>query len=91
IRKLEMAGTQKRFDGTTENHYHVRCVNCGRVEDLNLPTIISINDAAKAISGYQIFWHALEFEGLCPECHERRSKTQTEALEIKKINTRRNH
>ena len=37
IRKLETAGTRKRFDGTVSNHYHVRCIKCGRMDDLNLP------------------------------------------------------
>ena len=92
IRKLETAGTQKRFDGTTENHYHVRCVNCGKIEDLRLPAVISLDDVANSISGYEIFWHTLEFGGLCPECHNQRStRGETEALEIKKINKRRNH
>ncbi|MFQ5906385.1 MAG: transcriptional repressor [bacterium] len=33
-RKLQSAGSQKRFDANVRNHYHVRCISCGRVEDL---------------------------------------------------------
>lgn len=68
IQKLEMAGTQKRFDGITENHYHVRCVKCGRVEDIPGKPISSINEALKGSTGYEILWHRLEFVGLCPRC-----------------------
>ena len=30
IRKLELTGRQKRFDGHTEPHHHLRCKTCGR-------------------------------------------------------------
>lgn len=34
IRKLELGGTQKRFDAETYDHCHVRCIRCGRVDDV---------------------------------------------------------
>jgi Fur family transcriptional regulator, peroxide stress response regulator len=68
IQKLEVAGTQKRFDGIAKNHYHIRCVKCGRLEDLDLPALRSINDAAISLSNYEVMWHRLEFVGLCPAC-----------------------
>lgn len=71
IQKLEMAGTQKRFDGITENHYHVRCVMCGRVDDVASGQLATINDAISSISEYDILWHRLEFVGVCPRCKDK--------------------
>ena len=34
IHRLETAGSQKRFDGETGDHQHIRCVRCGRIDDL---------------------------------------------------------
>lgn len=68
IQRLELAGTQKRFDGTVENHYHVRCLACGRVEDLPVAPIPAIDEAIKGHSEYRVLWHRLEFMGLCPRC-----------------------
>lgn len=68
IQKLELAGTQKRFDGTVSNHYHIRCIKCGRVDDLDLPAINLINDTAITVCDYKVLWHRLEFAGVCPEC-----------------------
>lgn len=68
IRKMETAGTQKRFDGTIENHYHVRCVKCGRVDDLPIPPISEIEDVVRGFSDYKISSYRLEFQGLCPTC-----------------------
>ncbi len=70
IRKLETAGTQKRFDGIVENHYHVRCVRCGRIDDLPIKPIKAVDDAVVGVTDYQILSHRLEFAGLCPSCRE---------------------
>src|SRR5574340_808335 len=34
IRKLETAGAEARFDGNAGQHHHIRCVGCGRVDDV---------------------------------------------------------
>jgi Fur family ferric uptake transcriptional regulator len=68
IQKLETAGTQKRFDGTVENHYHVRCVQCGQVDDIPLPLFGEIEDLLGELSNYKILSHRLEFQGVCPSC-----------------------
>ncbi len=77
IQKLEMAGTQKRFDGVTENHYHARCVVCGRVDDVDLEPLEIVNDAMRAVSDYDILWHRLEFVGVCPSCRLAAAKEKT--------------
>jgi Fur family ferric uptake transcriptional regulator len=70
IQKLETAGTQKRFDGTVENHYHVRCVKCGQVDDLPFSLLEDIEDALHGISDYKILSHRLEFQGICASCQD---------------------
>jgi Fur family transcriptional regulator, ferric uptake regulator len=76
IQKLEMAGTQKRFDGIVENHYHVRCIRCGRVDDVLAESIPMINEALAEASDYEILWHRLEFVGLCPRCKKEGGPTR---------------
>ncbi len=75
IRKLDLAGTQKRFDGYTENHYHVRCVECGRVDDVCLEPDPVIEQAAQGVTDYDVLSHRLEFLGVCAEC---KKKTERE-------------
>jgi len=74
IRKLELGGTQKRFDGDTSGHYHKRCLKCGRIEDAQVETIAAIEDAVKEVTDYEIIEHRLEFIGLCPQCAGKRRK-----------------
>lgn len=68
IQKLELAGWQRRYDGTVENHYHIRCVACGRVDDVDMDTL-EFNDAELAEeTGYDIDSHRIEFFGRCSVC-----------------------
>ncbi len=70
ILKLEVGGTQKRFDATIEPHYHIRCLNCGKVDDIEMPVMSEINKAAEELSQYQVLGHHIEFSGLCSECND---------------------
>ncbi len=68
IQKLDIGGTQKRFDATPHVHYHVRCNQCGRVDDLDLPPDFNVEKAAGKLTSFKILRHRLEFTGLCPGC-----------------------
>lgn len=49
------------------HHHHVRCEDCGQIEDIELDEA-SLLQAASAHSSFQIKKHNLEFFGLCPKC-----------------------
>jgi Fur family transcriptional regulator, ferric uptake regulator len=68
VLKLEVAGTQRRFDGTPENHYHIRCSRCGKVDDVHMEPLASMETRAAVVCGYQVLSHTVEFEGICPDC-----------------------
>lgn len=68
ILKIEVGGTQKRFDATTDNHYHIRCTQCGRVDDIDVPVVDDIVEQASDNSSYRILGHHVEFTGICQDC-----------------------
>lgn len=70
ILKIEVGGTQKRFDATIVPHYHIRCADCGRVDDLDVPVLHELGEAAAKASEYCILGHHVEFSGLCPDCRQ---------------------
>jgi Fur family ferric uptake transcriptional regulator len=82
IQKLELGGTIKRFDWNTKKHYHIRCINCDRVDDAPMGFMDNVETALDDTTGYQITGHRLEFLGLCPHCLEqaieRRSLTHSQ-------------
>lgn len=68
ILRLEAAGHQMRFDATTAEHQHIRCVECGRVADVRLnQTPLPLQEVA-ALTQYKVLRQRVNFDGVCPEC-----------------------
>ena len=75
VLKLDLGGGQARYDGALEAHDHVRCVRCGRVEDLRLIPIEA--GQQDPLEGYEVLGRRLEFYGVCPECRKQESLHST--------------
>ena len=73
IRKLDMGKDQRRFDATIDEHMHIRCLSCGKVEDLSLNPSLDIVTMIKNVSsqsGYEVLGCKMEFQGICPQCRK---------------------
>ena len=81
IRKLALGRTQRRFDGKLDQHYHARCLRCGRVEDVSLHPVSGLERAARRATGYRITGHHVELVGLCPECVRETGRKREETPE----------
>jgi Fe2+ or Zn2+ uptake regulation protein len=68
IREIHAGAQGTRFDGNTGDHHHVRCVGCGRVNDLPLSVDTAREEAAARALNFRILGHHVEIQGLCPEC-----------------------
>lgn len=71
IQKLELGGSLMRFDGRTEKHYHMRCINCDRVDDAPMGFMENMETSLRGATEFKIMDHRLEFLGLCPVCMEK--------------------
>ncbi len=71
IQKLELSGSLMRFDGVPEKHYHIRCINCDRLDDAPLGSLDNIEEKLLGATEYKVMGHRLEFMGLCPHCLEK--------------------
>jgi Fur family ferric uptake transcriptional regulator len=70
VKKIDIAGSQRKFDIKQEPHYHVRCIRCGAVDDVSVKQTPSVEDMLIDPKGYEIRGFLLEFTGLCSECLE---------------------
>ena len=68
IRRLGEGGGPRRYDGVTEEHYHVTCDRCGRIGDVPLEAVNGFLNEAQKITDYAIKGYRLEFYGFCPRC-----------------------
>jgi len=70
VLKLDVAGLEMRFDGTVDNHYHVRCLDCGRVADVDMVPVEGLERTIGQHSDFEVLGHRLEFVGHCPACKQ---------------------
>ena len=71
IRRLDMGQSQRRFDAVVDDHLHIRCISCGKVDDVPLNpamSTITIKDIVSSQSGYEVLGCEMDFQGICPKC-----------------------
>ena len=73
IRKREIPGSADRFDHICSNHYHAKCVKCGRVFDVDMEYKADLEKSIKDTHGFLFTGHDIVFRGICSEC-ERNAK-----------------
>ena len=64
ILRLDLAGSDSRYDGQTAPHGHVRCRVCGAVADIPPVAVDPPGDTA----GFLLEDCAVVYRGLCPAC-----------------------
>ncbi|MFY9398703.1 MAG: transcriptional repressor [Desulfomonilia bacterium] len=76
IRKLDMGLGQRRFDGVTDDHQHIRCTVCDRMDDIPAPAGVdpgTLLEETSRTSGYVVNGFTLDIYGVCPGCAARAS------------------
>ena len=81
IRKLELGRSQMRFDGRMDSHYHIRCLQCGRIGDVMIAPINLSGTMLASDTDFEVTGHRLDFSGICPEC----KKKSRETVELMKV------
>ncbi len=71
VQVIRNGGKKKRYDGNSTKHFHIKCTNCGRIDDLpeNLVGLIKKNITVDC--GYEITGYSLVLYGLCPDCKKK--------------------
>ena len=76
ISRLRLGDGADHFDADTSPHYHFVCTDCGKVIDLDLDSIRSMDVLnGQDVDGNLIAGNVTYFYGLCPRCKHRVKKT----------------
>lgn len=67
IKELKIVGQDAKYELIKEEHSHMICTQCGKVDDIQLETSDLVSDATK-ISRYNIDESNIQFFGICPDC-----------------------
>jgi Fur family transcriptional regulator, ferric uptake regulator len=75
VRVVGQPGSQRRFDATGGDHGHIRCIRCGRVDDLDGPADVGADDegAARRL-GYEVLERHVDLVGICRDCREKEER-----------------
>lgn len=71
IRKIGIPEGPDRFDHTCTDHYHVRCIKCGDVTDVDMDVIPNMIDNIHNTHGMKFLDFDIIFSGICSNCQNR--------------------
>ena len=66
---IKIKGKPIRYDANVLPHNHIKCVVCGRVDDLF--TEINLNTLEIEKLGYKLQNHKIEINGVCSHCDDK--------------------
>ncbi len=68
ILKLSAGTGMEHYDGSTHNHYHFVCTDCGCVSDMEMDCMAGLDREAEKKMGAEVKRHSLVFYGKCKNC-----------------------
>ncbi|MDY6970075.1 MAG: transcriptional repressor [Spirochaetota bacterium] len=75
INKIDIPDQPARYDGNTNEHFHIRCTACGYIEDVcidfNIKDYVDVN---AAMPNFELTECFISFAGFCKKCKRKQSK-----------------
>ncbi len=74
IRKVEVPDGPDRFDFTLKNHYHVECIRCEEIFDVDMDEVTDLSERIHDTHGMQFLNYDIFFKGICPACRAKETE-----------------
>lgn len=74
IRELKLGEGMSRYDARTDEHQHIMCEVCGKVDEVMTEVPKEWTETVVEETGYAINHAHVVFGGVCPECQIKRNK-----------------
>lgn len=71
IRRVEIPGGADCFDFTLKKHYHIRCIGCGKVFDVDMDEIKTLDSFIHDRHGMKFLDYDIVFKGICKDCQNK--------------------
>ena len=68
VSRLDYGNASARYDIRTDHHYHTRCLECGKIWDLDAKGGSGLLARIKPQAGFQVRDYRLELLGHCRDC-----------------------
>jgi Fur family peroxide stress response transcriptional regulator len=68
VQELNVGEDKFRYDANVNQHPHITCVACGKVEDVDNEMLFDLIEQVADKTGYKLINQQLYFFGYCPDC-----------------------
>lgn len=68
VQEINVGEGNFRYDGNCNEHGHIQCTNCGKVEDLCGIDFLPLNKMVEEGTNYTVKYNKLFFYGSCEKC-----------------------
>lgn len=68
VQELNVGEDNFRYDANVNNHPHIVCLSCGKVDDLEKANFDMVSKEASKFTDYDIKSYKIYFYGICPKC-----------------------
>lgn len=68
VKELKLGESASRYDGRMEDHHHIVCVRCGRVDEVTTPLPTEWLARAAQETHYHVHHASVVLEGVCEAC-----------------------
>src|SRR4051812_37678319 len=70
VRRMNTPRGAIMYDSRVDDHHHVICRHCGRMQDLDVAIDTRAAERAARKAGFEVAHAQLTVDGLCPDCAE---------------------
>lgn len=74
IHELKLGETASRYDGKMDDHQHIVCESCGRVDEVMTDAPLQWYADVAEETGYDVHHAHVVFKGVCTECKNKSKK-----------------
>ena len=68
VERIDLGDGRARFELHEDHHEHIRCDNCGRVEEVPVCVLDDATAQVRSLTGFKVTNHRVVFGGLCADC-----------------------
>lgn len=71
IRKIEISDGPDRFDDKLDEHYHVKCLECKKLFDVDMDIMPDLINNIRSKDGMNFLDFDILFKGICSDCQSK--------------------
>ncbi|NCC63073.1 MAG: transcriptional repressor [Spirochaetia bacterium] len=73
VKRIRVLGGPDHFDRTLHQHFHIQCMVCKKVDDIEMIGEFEFSPNSVDTHGYLLDSFEIVFNGICPDCQKMRT------------------